>query len=906
MTTKTDYDGFLAWLHRQAGVTDDAKRIANTVYTHFARIEETSSNRGERSRVLTPLLTANFLEIDPTLPSIAAGGGGKARSWVRLSELTVGPFRGFRLQETFDLKKRVTLVYGQNGTGKTSFCEAMEHAMLGVVEEAALKRIDHDAYLRNVHEKRFVPPKLKARDAAGDDTPIQANPDAHRFCFIEKNRIEDFARMSAKTPAQRTELIARLFGMQGISDFIGNFNSDLNNDLTLNNLKGQRLAEKRQKLAADTALVANTANKLTELDQREEQIAAKLKKGATVSDLYAAIGKEGAPGRLQALDEVLSAPLTAENGSTLAGLKVAREAANAARDRIGRAEAALNVRRSDVNFKALYEALRGLESENLDHCPACMTPLEGAVAVKENPYARARAGLAQLEALAGLERELLEAQAQCTRTRQSLGKAVAKTTTVVAALDVTPLMALLSDDDFVQNGTWWTDLEAAIAGVRQDQPKTPWGLAQHLAGIAEEADGRTRTLAAERKALEDERMALRTLEREANGIATLRAQHATDLSQAELNIANFNAENALLISDAATERSTIASHEKIGTAYSQFRQFLIRYRADLPRALTADLGETTRTLFNLFNQYDIDADKLAKLHLPTNAEGAIRLSFNSHPDDLQDALQVLSEGHVRCLGLAILVAKNIKEGCPLLVFDDAVNAIDDEHRLGIRDTLFDNSDLATKQIIVTCHGEEMIKDIENALGHQDAAADCLTYTFHPHDGNRYIKVEPAAPRNYILEAQSAVAAGRVRSSLGSARRATEAIASRTWRFLKNKGLGELSLKLDRQGGKIELNNLATQLKKAIDTVTFTHPRKAKLSEGFAAMLANRHWQVINAGTHEEAGRPEFPRELVAEVIENLAMLDEVLCGRLDGATDSSPGFLRAPRSSASPNTAGEA
>lgn len=130
--------------------------------------------------------------------------------------------------------------------------------------------------------------------------------------------------------------------------------------------------------------------------------------------------------------------------------------------------------------------------------------------------------------------------------------------------------------------------------------------------------------------------------------------------------------------------------------------------------------------------------------------------------------------------------------------------------------------------------------------------------FYPHNGNRYIRVEAAASRNYILEAQIAIAAGRIRSSLGSTRLATEVVTSQTWRFLKNKGLGELSLKLDRHGGKIELNNLATQLKKAINTDTFTHPRKAKLLECFAAMLDNLHWQVINAGTHEEAGRPEFP------------------------------------------------
>jgi hypothetical protein len=881
MTTMTDYAGFLSWLHRQTGVSDDAKRIANTVHTHFERIEKTSSNKGERSRVLAPLLTTKFAEIDPALPPIVAGNTGAAHCWVRLSELKVGPFRGFRLEETFDLAKRVILVYGQNGTGKTSFCEALEHALLGIVEEAALKRIDHDAYLRNVHEKKFVSPKLNARDVAGNVVPVKANADAYRFCFVEKNRIEDFARMSAKTPAQRTELIARLFGMQGFSDFIGNFNADLNNVLTLDFIKGQRLELQRRKLASDSALVAEKDKRAADLNQREEQIAAKLKEGAKVAELYAAIGREGLPGRLQALDEMLSAPLSTEIGITVAGLEAARDAADAARNSLAKAEAALNDRRSDVNFKALYESIKGLESENLGYCPACLTPLRGEVAAKENPYTRARAGLAQLEALADLEREKDEAKAKCTRTRQALGKALAKTATVVTTLDAAPLAALLLEDDFVQQGAWWTELDATIVGAQEGPPQTPWELSWSLGRIAEQADGKARTLAAERKSLEEERARLRALEKEADGIDTLRKQQVSDLAQAETNIANFNTENEQLISDAANEKTTVAEHEKISKAYSQFRQHLLRYRSDLPRALTEDLGDTTRTLFNLFNQYDIEADKLAKLHLPTNSDGSIRIAFNSHPDDLQDALHVLSEGHIRCLGLAILVAKNIKENCPLLVFDDAVNAIDDEHRLGIRDTLFDNADLAAKQIIVTCHGEELIKDIENAIGSQNAAADCQTYTFLPHNGNRYLRVEAAAPRNYILEAQCAVAAGRIRSSLGSARRATEAITSQTWRFLKNKGLGELSLKLDRHGGKIELNNLATQLKKAIDTGTFTHSRKAKLSEGFAVMLDARHWQVINAGTHEEAGRREFPRELVTEVINNLAMLDDVLSGRLD-------------------------
>ena len=130
----------------------------------------------------------------------------------------------------------------------------------------------------------------------------------------------------------------------------------------------------------------------------------------------------------------------------------------------------------------------------------------------------------------------------------------------------------------------------------------------------------------------------------------------------------------------------------------------------------------------------------------------ILISFKSHPDDLHDALRILSEGHIRCLGLAILMAKNIKQQCPILIFDDAVNAIDHDHRTGLRDTLFDNPLIASKQIILTCHGEEFIKDIEVAIGSRKANTDCYSYAFLPHTGRREINVIAAQTHNYVLDA----------------------------------------------------------------------------------------------------------------------------------------------------------
>ncbi len=104
MSTKTDYENFLTWLHARAGVTEDAKRVANTINAHFDRIARTSSNQSQRSKTLAPLLTNNFPQIVSAAPLIPEGPQLVEQGWVRLSQIVVGPFRGFRAQETFDLR----------------------------------------------------------------------------------------------------------------------------------------------------------------------------------------------------------------------------------------------------------------------------------------------------------------------------------------------------------------------------------------------------------------------------------------------------------------------------------------------------------------------------------------------------------------------------------------------------------------------------------------------------------------------------------------------------------------------------------------------------------------------------------------------------------------------------------
>jgi DNA repair exonuclease SbcCD ATPase subunit len=66
---------------------------------------------------------------------------GHRQKFDRITEMKIGPFRGFATNESFTFDKKYTFMYGPNGSGKSSFCEGLEYALLGGIEEADAKRI---------------------------------------------------------------------------------------------------------------------------------------------------------------------------------------------------------------------------------------------------------------------------------------------------------------------------------------------------------------------------------------------------------------------------------------------------------------------------------------------------------------------------------------------------------------------------------------------------------------------------------------------------------------------------------------------------------------------------------------------------------------------------------------------
>ncbi|MCF5233835.1 AAA family ATPase, partial [Pseudomonas sp. PA-5-4H] len=254
---------------------ENVRRMANLVLANLGHLAEVGTARRARSGRLVPIALQHLLntstEVQPHVPfdglELLAG---------RLNELTVGPFRGFMRQETFDLSRDITLVYGANGTGKSSFCEALEAAMLGSISEAKVKRVEHRAYCNNARLRRHVLPILTSWDGEAAPAAVVPSENTYRFCFIEKNRLDDFARIAARTPGDQRQLIATLFGVDQFSEFVRGFNPTLDENLNLTGLKALTLSGRRAHLAASEQLIKTYPEKLARLDRDESAVAERI------------------------------------------------------------------------------------------------------------------------------------------------------------------------------------------------------------------------------------------------------------------------------------------------------------------------------------------------------------------------------------------------------------------------------------------------------------------------------------------------------------------------------------------------------------------------------------------------------------------------------------------------------
>lgn len=870
---------FKRFLNKSARtLSDDEKKLANLILGEFEEIAAVGTAGGRRGKVLARIIVEMGAKASSELAITADVSNANESKIIRLTKLEVENFRGFSDKQAFEFKNPYTFIYGPNGTGKSSLCEALEYGLLASINEADSKRIPVLEYIKNATSRKSSIPVLYGDTAGEKGIRVKADPSSFEFCFIEKNRIDGFARLAANTPANQQARLAALFGLEEFNTFATQFNESL--DTYLAELVGKKerdLAERAKVLAGHMATLESLPEKAKDAETRGATLLAKNPECKDLEEIKVAlIGSERNGGKLKGNNTEIGHLQNLKRADDPGTDGILADADRLHRLIVEKAELEefLNQYKDQLSLRDLYAALLGNREKFGNECPACASELyqDGRLVVPIDPYCNAGEKLKNFDAALRVEERIKVIQETINLDWRGLLLTIAKlpASAIAVGFAEAPEIGLFSKEaSDAKDAAGIEVFLHALLGKRD--------LFQALQDATTAHNKKVDESKAAIKKLEDDNLAINKDLDEIVAISTLVNANANSEKVAMEAIEKFKLENEDLIRDAEAEKPEVARAESYSIAYNSLREKFLAYNTQLPLALAAELSEKTLKFYNEINKYDHESDKLKSLRLPTAAGEKIEIDFEY--GNTCDALQVLSEGHIRCLGLAILLAKITKDSLPFLIFDDVVNSIDDEHRSAIIELILNSEEIGKRQLIVTTHGEDFVKCLENAVPLRNYKETVTRIDFLRPLASKKIAVKLDSPRHYLEVATRSYNDGRIRDSLSYIRKAFEEQLSRLWKKISKQNLSaQISVSM-RGPGDPDLMSLARGLhqflnKKDVTVFQETLPHlEEMLGQGEKYPI---FWANQNKGTHDEERMEEFDAVIVRRMLETMIELDEAI------------------------------
>jgi hypothetical protein len=172
-------------------LSEHEKKLANLILGGFHDIAAVGSAGGRRGKVLAKLIVDKGEAAPPALEIAVDEANANQSEIVRLTKLEVEHFRGFSDKHTFEFKNQYTFVYGPNGTGKSSLCEALEYGLLASIHEADSKRIPVSDYIRNATSRKSAKPVLYGDAAKEKGIEVKADPRSFEFSSSKRTGSTD-------------------------------------------------------------------------------------------------------------------------------------------------------------------------------------------------------------------------------------------------------------------------------------------------------------------------------------------------------------------------------------------------------------------------------------------------------------------------------------------------------------------------------------------------------------------------------------------------------------------------------------------------------------------------------------------------------------------------------------------
>ena len=837
--------------------------MLNIILDNYDLIASGGTAGGVRVKNLGKLIAAqkNILQT-----SLHNGGVVQNQNRVisKVKELHVEHFRGFGIKQEFKFDKQYTFFHGANGSGKTSFCEALEYSLLGSIEEASARNIPVEKYIVHAGEKKAIKPSLKCLYNDGTVDECEADLAMYRFSFIEKNRIDEFSHIGAASAKSQTERIAALFGLSEFQEFVKGFSADIDKKyIKLESDKEENYKKEKERLE-EVKRYLEQAKKISAVPKAElGQVVSSLNnpeivdaKGALAylgdgrSGLISKLTKEMNEHRILLADKEIFIKLQQD---CIAFINAYKEV-----------ESKNNEILSDVkslNLKVLYDAITRLdEKEYEEYCPVCLTPMSQ---VKINPFIHAREEICKFTRIESAK-ESIKKNAKLMVEKYEQIKILAnkrEVKDVLTEIDFGGFQNFLLQANDVENlGEETKNITNKI--------NTLLDILNNESDVENRLKVHNEKAAKNNKTYEDKLNLAQNISRK---LVELQAK----LETAELNEKKWREDLEaglpkleIMQAEITQEKVEIEYNKNMVNVYRELVKKLNGYISTLPLKMATNLSDKAKEYYNYINEGDADFELINELRLPVASNEKIMISMKDGAE--QDALQILSEGHVKILGLSILLAKAKAENSTFLIFDDIVNSIDDDHRDGVAQLLITNKDFEEMQMILTCHGEIFVSSLESYVVDKKAMT---RYMFLPADtlNERGVVIKYEDATIPLKVARQRYEEGYSKEALAKCRQAVECISFKLFKKIAP-SLSGISIKMRNLSSKPDLYNVMGALKTAtkekdIEGISEIHTDLERLMD-------EKMWVMLNKGTHIDNDIPEFSRPKVKVMLELLEKLAE--------------------------------
>jgi DNA sulfur modification protein DndD len=588
------------------------------------------------------------------------------------------------------------IFYAPNGGGKSSLCEALEYATTGHIKEADRRKTKVRQYIARGAERPEV-------ILVGTDKQPVTRSLTWSSCFIDRNRLQEFSLLGSKdTGSAESDVIAALFGLEEFQEIIARFVRP--ESFNLKSFERTNLAEAMAALERERSSLLELRNSHSlKIAALNSDVCGCL--GLQIHQQYSVRARYARLANLAELKIRKAERLKLAKPPIVVPMKTIKRAVAIARRlllRKAEIEAALLRNIAGVNYRAVYEAIHAIESTvSSSQCPACSTPLHD---VAENPFERAKRELQTFGTLDQLTASLRDVERRIARMASGAAALLADVDTnvqldILCALPLEDLRSIISDFDTA------TDRAETATKVLQLAAQL---LAENLVGIenyVRNCEKRRDEIAQANaivKRLEEQASSMKQMGETLKGWFSDKKVSQQAFTDAGERLAEIAARRIALKGNQTDNARFNAFVRHLQVEYANLYRDLLDYKLFLEKSRIAGIEAKAAEYYKAINDHDNEHERIDSLSFDKSSEG-YRIKISNTDGTSLDAFSVLSEGHLRALGLSLLLAMAEKCRFPLIVFDDVVNAIDSDHRSNIIDLCFTDPYLRRTQMVVTTH-----------------------------------------------------------------------------------------------------------------------------------------------------------------------------------------------------------